>query len=104
MVESVVDYAAWGKGYMPPSEHTLIDALSYRGAKVILSSSSDETGYWLVVKGLPKFRGRKLRGLMQQIEIILEEIEAEEAVEAQAAMEEAKRVILADTPPPENTP
>lgn len=51
-VLSPVDYAAWEKGYMPPSEHVLIDALAYRGAKVILGSDHGEAGaYWLVVRG-----------------------------------------------------
>ena len=96
MVESVVDYKAWEKGYMPPSEHVLIDALSYRGAQVILSSSSQDSGYWLVVKGPPKFRGRRLRAMMQQIEIILAEIEDEDAAEI------AKQLAVAATeePPP----
>jgi hypothetical protein len=48
---SVVDYDAWEKGYMPPSEHCLIDALSYRGAKVAMASGVRETHWWLVVKG-----------------------------------------------------
>lgn len=78
MVESVVDYAAWYKGYMPPGEHVLIDALSYRGAKIVLSSCSSDTGYWLVVKGHPRFKGKKLRALMEQIENVLREIEEEE--------------------------
>lgn len=51
---TVVDYAAWEKGYMPPSEHILIDELSYRGARVVLSTSlSREHTMWFVVKGPP---------------------------------------------------
>lgn len=54
-VLSVVDYAAWEKGYMPPSEHILIDKLAYRGAKVILSFSVGNKGeqVWLVLEGGP---------------------------------------------------
>lgn len=49
---SVVDYDAWKRGYMPPSEHVLIDELSYRGATVNLSSNwGDELGFWVVAKG-----------------------------------------------------
>ena len=51
-VLSVVDYEAWNKGYMPPSEHRLIDALSYRGASVKASASLKEgSGWWFVVQG-----------------------------------------------------
>ena len=49
-VLSVVDYAAWKRGYMPPSEHILIDELSYRGAKVKFSTQIDSVGIWIVVK------------------------------------------------------
>ncbi len=38
MVQSVVNYDAWNKGYRPPSEHELIHALSYEGARVKASS------------------------------------------------------------------
>lgn len=48
---SVVDYEAWNKGYMPPSEHQLIHELSYNGAKVRCASSGGENGWWLVAKG-----------------------------------------------------
>jgi hypothetical protein len=34
-VPSVVDYDAWRKGYMPPSEHILIDKLAYRGDVIV---------------------------------------------------------------------
>lgn len=53
-VLSPTDYAAWSKGYMPPSEHILIDELSFHGATV-MASSSDLSGngvsWWLVTKG-----------------------------------------------------
>jgi hypothetical protein len=29
--QTPVDYDAWNRGYMPPSEHVLIDKLAYRG-------------------------------------------------------------------------
>lgn len=51
-VLSVVDYAAWDKGYMPPSEHILIDKLAYRGARVVFSTAvSRENQIWVVVEG-----------------------------------------------------
>jgi hypothetical protein len=40
---SPVNYKAWQEGYMPPSEHLLIDALSFRGAKVAIINHIDET-------------------------------------------------------------
>lgn len=53
-VLSVVDYDAWEKGYMPPSEHILIDKLSYRGARVVLSTWLGGDGQvWVVLEGKP---------------------------------------------------
>lgn len=66
--ETVVDYDAWNKGYMPPSEHILIDKLAYRGARVILSTAlSREHQMWFVVEGPPMTnRQRKmLRSIME---------------------------------------
>ena len=51
MGSSVVDYAAWKKGYMPPGEHVLIDQLAYRGAKVKFSSHVTDTEWWIVANG-----------------------------------------------------
>lgn len=48
---SPVDYDAWQRGYMPPSEHILIDELAYRGARVVCSSNGGDIAFWLVVKG-----------------------------------------------------
>jgi hypothetical protein len=49
--KTVVDYEAWERGYMPPSEHVLIDQLSYRGAKVLMMMDHGERGaLWLVVR------------------------------------------------------
>ena len=50
-VLSVVDYEAWNKGYCPPSEHVLIDQLSYRGAKVVLSFDYGDQAFWVVIRG-----------------------------------------------------
>jgi hypothetical protein len=48
---SVVDYDAWERGYMPPSEHVLIDQLSYRGARIVMSSDYGDSAFWLVIRG-----------------------------------------------------
>lgn len=52
--ETVVDYEAWNRGYMPPSEHVLIDKLAYRGARVQLSTAvGREHQIWIVIEGPP---------------------------------------------------
>lgn len=60
MAQSVVDYEAWKRGYMPPSEHVLIDQLAYRGARVVLGSDWGDGGaFWVVTRNLkltPKIR------------------------------------------------
>lgn len=48
---TVVDYDAWNRGYMPPSEHILIDQLSYRGARVVLGSDWGDMAIWVVMRG-----------------------------------------------------
>lgn len=48
----VVDYDAWRRGYIPPSEHVLIDKLAFRGAKVVFSTMTSRKGQmWIVVEG-----------------------------------------------------
>jgi hypothetical protein len=47
----IVDYNAWNRGYMPPSEHILIDKLAFRGAKVTAMSAVGGASWWLVVEG-----------------------------------------------------
>lgn len=72
--ETVVDYAAWRKGYMPPSEHVLIDQLAYRGARVVLGSDWGNFGMWVVVRG--KTPSREIRKkLMEMIDLALEDSE-----------------------------
>lgn len=51
MVQTVVDYDSWNKGYMPPSEHILIDQLSYRGARVVLGCDWGDLAMWVVIRG-----------------------------------------------------
>lgn len=70
-VQSVVDYDAWRKGYMPPSEHILIDQLSHRGAKVICASDHGDMAFWLVWRGdRPSRKVRKL--MMEMMNIVLD--------------------------------
>lgn len=65
-VLSIVDYAAWEKGYMPPSEHILIDKLSYRGAKVIMSFSvASNEQVWIVLEGGVKLTNSKRKFLLE---------------------------------------
>lgn len=85
---SVVDYRAWERGYMPPSEHILIDELSYRGAKVLMSSTSSERGYWLVTKGYEKSAElRKIARVLAAQIASLEEAEEEEAERIKTAQQ-----------------
>lgn len=76
MVESVVDYDAWRKGYMPPTEHSLVHELSHGTAQVIMSSTGGKSGYWLVSKN-GKLPPRKDRLLLWKMLEVLSEDEAE---------------------------
>lgn len=64
---SPVEYDVWTRGYMPPSEHILIDKLQFRGATVVFSSAVFGTEYWLVMNGKP-VRGRRALAIMKAIE------------------------------------
>lgn len=60
LTATVVDYDSWNKGYLPPSEHVLIDQLSYRGARVIMGSDWGNIAVWVVMRGThPSARVRK---------------------------------------------
>ncbi len=83
---SVVDYDAWGKGYMPPSEHRLIDELSYRDAKVAFSSSVRETHWWLVTKG--EFNDDIAHDIIETLKIYLDGRERRKRNQPAAAAEE----------------
>ena len=69
--ETVVDYAAWKRGYTPPSEHVLIDQLAYRGARVVLASDWGEKSiaFWVVMRGgRPSAAVRKaMRNMMELV-------------------------------------
>lgn len=77
-VLSVVDYAAWEKGYMPPSEHVLIDQLAYRGARVVMSSDFGDQAYWLVMRG-ERLHGRRLLTVKNAIDNGLDNLAGEVA-------------------------
>ena len=78
-VLSVVDYDAWERGYIPPSEHVLIDELAYRGARVLMSHNTEELGFWLVLKGAtPPPKGRKIMLEMMKEVLNWEDPEPEE--------------------------
>lgn len=63
---TVVDYSAWENGYMPPSEHILIDQLSYRGAKVLTGCDFGDYAFWIVMRGK-----RPRREIMKKITELL---------------------------------
>ena len=104
-VLSIVDYAAWEKGYMPPTEHALIDQLAYRGAKVVTMSDFGTEAYWLVMRG--KFvRGRKLFAIKQAIEDALDMLAEEESKPPQRftiVNDGPDRFVLADAESDEPT-
>ncbi|GAB6842400.1 hypothetical protein HNR00_003608 [Methylorubrum rhodinum] len=67
-VFSPVDYDAWSRGYTPPSEHVLIDALQFRRAKVQMSTSVGRGGQvWVVYSG-PAFNSKARRHLLAMME------------------------------------
>jgi hypothetical protein len=80
MANSVVDYDAWKRGYMPPTEHVLIDELSYRGAKVVSASVGSDFGWWLVVKG--DMDRKKLAHISKSIYIMMEIFDDDDAAKA----------------------
>lgn len=78
---SVVDYAAWEKGYMPPGEHILIDKLSYRGAKVVMSFAVGKTEQvWVVLEGAPKLSRAKRAVLLKVMRLWFEADDEAETV------------------------
>jgi len=80
-VLSVVDYEAWGRGYMPPSEHVLIDKLAYRGARVQLSTPiSREHQIWVVIDG-PPLTNKQRKAMRDMVNLWLED-EPEEPAKA----------------------
>jgi hypothetical protein len=78
-VLSVVDYDAWNRGYMPPSEHILIDQLAYRGARVKLASDWGEQGaIWIVVRGDKNWTRAVRKATREMIDLFFEDDEPAE--------------------------
>lgn len=78
-IASPVDYQAWSRGYMPTSEHVLIDALHREQAKVISSTGiiRDER-IWIVAQNrdLSPRALRRLRQMVEELDGIFAEEEA----------------------------
>ncbi len=77
---------------MPPSEHVLIDALHYRGAKVEMSCSvGKEEKVWVVYQGKEFSRKARwhLMRMMQELDAILDE-EPEDAADPALAPTQAE--------------
>lgn len=80
-VLSPVDYAAWSRGYMPPSEHVLIHHLQFDGARVVQSTTigPGSSQVWVVALGA-KCRGREGLKLLEAIYEAFVEIESKQAM------------------------
>lgn len=89
---TVVDYEAWNRGYMPPSEHVLIDKLSYRGARVQLSTPvSREHQIWVVMEG-PPLTNKQRKMIREMVNLWFEdEPEQESAPVVPASQNTAER-------------
>jgi len=71
--DTVVDYYAWNRGYTPPSEHVLIDQLSYRGARVVMASDWGKDGaIWVVVRGDRMWRPEIRKAIREMVALALD--------------------------------
>lgn len=93
---SPVDYGAWRRGYMPPSEHMLIHALQFEDARVAASMNFNGSTWWFVHGGdmTPKL----LRSCIASLNATLRFLEEDEKASAQRPDEEHS-----DTAPPNGT-
>lgn len=72
--ETVVDYDAWNRGYMPPTEHVLIDQLAYRGARVLMATDFGKHGaIWIVTRDLGNLKPAARRALHEMIHDVLDQ-------------------------------
>lgn len=94
---SVVDYDAWGRGYMPPSEHILIDKLSYRGARVQISTPiSREHQIWVVVEG-PPMTNKQRKAIREMVNLwFKDEPEPESAPQLRTSQNSAEKLPNGD--------
>lgn len=77
---SVVDYDAWNRGYMPPTEHILIHKLSHEGARVVLSSwLGGDSQIWVVMEGAKPLTTKQRRLLLRMLEMWFEDQQSDEA-------------------------
>lgn len=60
---------------MPPSEHVLIDELSYRGAKVVMSSTGGACDFWLVVKQDRPMSKKQRQAMLTLLEMQIDELD-----------------------------
>lgn len=85
-VLSPVDYDAWDRGYMPPTEHILIDALQFREAKVkFMTGFSPHHNMFVVVQGpdmTAKQRQQMRRVFKMMMDLESDDVEASGAQEA----------------------
>jgi hypothetical protein len=82
--QTPVDYDAWNRGYMPPSEHVLIDKLAYRGARVVLSTPlGRDRQMWVVLEG-PSLTNKERKHLREMVNLMFED-EDEPAQESEAS-------------------
>ncbi len=76
-VLTVVDYEAWEKGYMPPSEHVLIDKLAYRGARVVMSNwLGGDAQMWVVLEGTKPLTQRQRKLMRELMALMMDDDEA----------------------------
>ena len=72
-IATVVDYDAWKRGYMPPSEHVLIDQLAYRGARVMMSSDfGDHGAIWIVMRDINNLTPAARKALREIVSDVLD--------------------------------
>lgn len=78
-IATVVDYDAWKRGYMPPSEHILIDQLAYRGATVNTATDVGDYAFWIVTRGFRPHGDKMFKVYELLHEIVMEELELKRA-------------------------
>ena len=77
-IATVVDYDAWKRGYMPPSEHVLIDQLAYRGARVVMSTDfGDHGAIWIVTRDISKMNRTARNAFRDIINDVLDDVFAD---------------------------
>ena len=96
-IATVVDYDAWKRGYMPPSEHVLIDQLAYRGATVNTATDLGDYAFWIVTRGFRPHGDKMMKVYELLHEIVMDEIELKRAEIEKLKADEAAAPTLAKT-------